>query len=256
MGMAVGKPLLARAQRFGEVLLLTSGYNAAANDGRGRVFVVDSLSGALKATLATPQVDGVTSGDPGLAHINTCRAADGSVRYVYAGDERGNLWRFDLGDADTPPSINRLARLTDGAGNPQPITVKPALVGYQGQRIVLVGTGRVLGQTDFTSGQNLTQTFYAIKDDGSELIAPRTTLAAQAMQSSANGTRTLFNPITVNWATGRGWLVDLPQGERANLDPQVGIAAVSFFTNQPDSDACSMQSYRAGSKVGREPHVA
>ncbi len=244
MGLAVGKPLLARTQRFGEVLLLTSGYNAGANDGRGRVFVVDPLTGAVKATLATPQTDGITSGDPGLAHINTFREVDGNVRHVYGGDERGNLWRFDLGDANTTPNANRLARLTDSNGNAQPITVKPALVGYQGQRIVLVGSGRVLGQTDFTSGQNLTQTFYAIKDDGSELIAPRTTLAAQAMQTSANGTRTLSNPITVNWATGRGWLVDLPQGERANLDPQVGIAAVSFFTNQPGNDACSMQSYR------------
>jgi type IV pilus assembly protein PilY1 len=244
MGLAVGKPLLAKTKRFGEVLLLASGYNAGVNDGRGRVFIIDPLTGAVQATLATPQVGGVTTGDPGLAHINTFREADGSVRYVYGGDERGNLWRFDLGDATTQPGVNRLARLADSNGNPQPITVKPALVGYQGQRIVMVGTGRVLGQSDFTNGADRTQTFYAIKDDGSELIAPRNNLAAQTMQASANGTRNLSNPVAVNWSSGRGWLVDLPQGERANLDPQVGIAAVSFFTNQPGSDACSLQSYR------------
>jgi type IV pilus assembly protein PilY1 len=243
MGLAVGKPLLAKTQHFGEVLLLTSGYNASANDGRGRVFVVNPVDGAVLQTLTTPQVDGVTTGDPGLAHINTFREVDGSVRYVYGGDERGNLWRFDLGGTNTPPSVNRLARLTDGS-NPQPITVKPALVGYQGQRIVMVGTGRALGQSDFTSGQDRTQTFYAIKDDGSE-VAPRGgNLAVQTMLASADGTRNLSNPVTVNWSQQHGWLVDLPQGERANLDPQVGIAAVSFFTNQPGNDACSMQSYR------------
>jgi type IV pilus assembly protein PilY1 len=240
MGLAVGKPLLAKTKRFGEVLLLTSGYNAAANDGRGRVFVVRPSDGFLHATLQTDVV--APNIDPGLAHINTFREPDGTVRYVYGGDERGNLWRFDLGDLTTNPSVSRLAQLKDGNGNAQPITVRPALVGYQGHRVVMVGTGRVLGQSDFTSGQDRTQTFYAIKDDGSETA--RSALASQTIQASADGTRQLSNPITVNWSSGRGWLVDLPTGERANLDPQVGIAAVSFFTNQPGADACSMQSYR------------
>lgn len=249
MGIAIGRPLLVRTTAFpgqhtGEVLLLSSGYNAAANDGIGRMFVVRPDTGALIATLETPQT-APTNGDPGLAQLTAFREVDGNVRYVYGGDERGHLWRFDLGTVTTQPSVARLASLTDADGTAQVVTAAPALVEYQGMRIVMVGTGRLLGYADLAL-ESRGNSFYAIRDDGSELIQPRSSgqLIEQVLAVQPDGFRSIANPQVVPWGSKRGWFVDLPKDERANLSPRVGISAVAFVSNQPSGDPCLQKSYR------------
>jgi len=99
------------------------------------------------------------------------------VDHVYGGDLKGNLWKFDLTDASpnnvevafddgTDPQPLFQAK---GPGNTtQPITIKPdAMVhcsnhGY----MVLFGTGKYLGESDFTDTS--TQTIYGIWDYGDD----------------------------------------------------------------------------------------
>jgi type IV pilus assembly protein PilY1 len=241
MGAAVAKPLVVKRGGGTEVVLLTSGYNAAIADGRGRLFVRDAASGVEVATLETSVVSPGT--DPGLAHVSAFREVDGSVRYVYGGDEHGNLWRFDIGTSTIAPSVTRVAQLTDALGRPQAITARPALVEYQGKRIVLVGTGRLLGVTDLAP-ETRGNSFYAIWDNGNELANPRGTLVRQTMTVAADGTRRIESALPVNFAAQRGWFIDLPADERANIIPLVGITSVALVTNQPQSDPCTMNSYR------------
>lgn len=241
MGLSVGRPLLVRTAAHGEVLLLTSGYNAPVADGRGRLFVIDPKSGDVLRTLQTPVVE--PGSDPGLAQVSAFLEVDGSVRYVFGGDEHGNVWRFDLAAAATAP-VARLATLKDGAGRAQPITARPALVEHKGRRIVLVGTGRMLGVTDLTP-ESRGNSFYALRDDGADAGDPRSSLIRQTVTvNAADDTRRIQTPLAMDWSTHKGWFIDLPDDERANLPPVLGSKAVAFVTNQPRTDPCRMRSYR------------
>jgi type IV pilus assembly protein PilY1 len=244
MGTAAGRPILVKTAAWGEVLLLTSGYNASSPSGKGRLFVVRPTDGTILATAETPAV-AAANVDPGLAQVSAFREVDGTVRYVFGGDELGNLWRFDL--STTSPVVTRVAVLKDTGGLAQRIATRPALVEYQGQRIVMVGTGALLGASDLAA-ESRGNTFYAIRDTGSELIAPRNASTGLVKQTlavdDAAGTRSIASPAPVDWSARRGWYIDLPADERANIAPLVGIAAVAFVTNRPQGNPCSMASYR------------
>ena len=81
--------------------------------------------------------------------------ADRIVDYAYAGDLYGNMWKFDLRDAN-PDELEgrlryRLPKLplftaTDASGKVQPITVRPEVTrGPDGAgMVVLFGTGKYL----------------------------------------------------------------------------------------------------------------
>ena len=104
---------------------------------------------------------------------------DNKMDYVYAGDLNGNLWKFDFtgssaadwkvayGAGGTPKP---LFQARDAGGAAQPITTKPEVM-YHCQSdmpgyIVVIGTGKYLGDTDFANTQ--TQTIYGLWDYGDD----------------------------------------------------------------------------------------
>jgi len=50
---------------------------------------------------------------------------DAKMDFVYGGDLQGNVWRIDM--STSPPALMHMATLKDGAGNPQPISVRPVV---------------------------------------------------------------------------------------------------------------------------------
>ncbi len=112
---------------------------------------------------------------------------DFDVDYVYAGDLKGNLWKFDLTDADpanwdvaykagaTPQPLFTVKNAVSACGTPA-ITSRPdimamsscqavdgsALPGY----MVVFGTGRYLSETDLTDSTQ--QTIYGVWDYGDQ----------------------------------------------------------------------------------------
>jgi type IV pilus assembly protein PilY1 len=98
---------------------------------------------------------------------------DDKADYVYAGDLKGNLWKFDLTD---PDYNNWTVAYKDGGGNPQPlfqalgqpITTKPDVMRHPEQHgyIVVFGTGQYLGVTDFSDIS--LNTIYGIWDYGDD----------------------------------------------------------------------------------------
>jgi type IV pilus assembly protein PilY1 len=99
-GKFIGKPVFTRLNTGRWAVLLGNGYNSDQN--RGFLFVIDALTGALIRKIDTgacPIAD-----DPcvsnGLADVTPWDDdGDGNVDYAYAGDLRGNVWRFDIGSA-------------------------------------------------------------------------------------------------------------------------------------------------------------
>ncbi len=265
VGYSYGRPIIVKTKASGWVVLVTSGYNNGTNtgdsggDGQGYLFVLNARTGALIKALGTG-VGSVT--DPsGLAHISgyvESSDIDNTVEYVYGGDLKGNVWRFDLTHLSNVNqwSVTKLATLVDGAGNFQPVTTEPELARVNigsgvYKRFVYVGTGLYLGDTDISgaAGANAhasqTQTMYGLVDDlsnpagSSPVITPlRTSLQQQTFTVNVGGSRTA-SATAVDFVTKKGWYIDLPStGERANTHPALALGALVFTSNIPSTDAC------------------
>lgn len=100
--------------------------------------------------------------------------ADMRVDYIYAGDQLGQVWRFDVTsdtDSDWVNASNtfKLFAAENDAGDIQPITVRPEVVshpyGVDKGLIVLFGTGRYLDKSvDIDNTNYPDQSFYGIWD--------------------------------------------------------------------------------------------
>ncbi|GGP22908.1 pilus assembly protein [Silvimonas iriomotensis] len=247
VGLSYGQPLLVKTRADGWVVLVTSGYNNTAGDGQGHLFVLNATTGAVLKDLATGA--GSATSPSGLAQISAFAAnaqSDATIDYVYGGDLLGNVWRFDLStSADTSWTVKKLATLTDGSNNAQPITTAPVTsVLANGKHIVYVGTGKLLETSDLSTTS--TQSMYALVDDLSAtptIATPRTSLQQKTVTVNSDGSRTIAAD-SVAYATKKGWYFDLPSsGERVSTTPQLAFGALIFTTNLPSSTACSSRSY-------------
>jgi type IV pilus assembly protein PilY1 len=252
IGYSFGKPVIVKTASKGWVVLVTSGYNNGADTtgtGQGYLFVLNARTGDLIQAIAT----GVgSSTDPsGLAQIAAYvenSDGDNTTGYVYGGDLKGNVWRFDL-TASNPGNwtVKRLAILKDAGGTLQPVTTVPELAKITilgaDRRFVYVGTGQYLGDTDVASTG--TQTMYALVDNLSNpsgitpVISEPTRSNLQQQTLTASGTTRTASVNTVDFVTKKGWYVDMPaSGERINTDPAIALGALVFTSNIPSSDVC------------------
>jgi type IV pilus assembly protein PilY1 len=249
MGYSFGEPIVAKTAKYGWTVILTSGYNNT--DGKGYLFLVNPRTGALLEKIATPEG---SAGSPlnmvhGAAFLPSTR--EFTAESVYAGDLRGNVWRFNLAAASGAlPAPTKIAVLTDTAGVAQPVTVRPRIAVDPGstKRYVVIGTGRLLDDTDVADGQR--QTVYAIAD-GTSTAGGFFTSATLPSGVSHPLTRAALNnnsnPLTGIGsapASAMGWYYDLEigssgVGERVigDLDIYQGIVAAPI--NLPNGEACN-----------------
>ena len=162
-----------------------NGYNS--RSGEAVLFIVDIETGTVIRTISTRSAVAPATPQPFVPNgLNTPAAvfADSNYTadYVYAGDLRGNLWKFDLSSSNpddwkvahgtvltSPESTSYdpepLFIATDSEGNRQPITAAPVVGGHPQGRdglMIYVGTGKYLEQSDnLSTGQ---QSFYGIWD--------------------------------------------------------------------------------------------
>ena len=250
MGYSFGKPLLVKTRAKGWVVLLTSGYNNGSadtnGDGKGHLYVVNPKTGDLIEDIKTNSCTSSPDTNPcGLAQISASLAANNTVDYVYGGDLKGNVWRFDLtGNSSGSWSVSKFANLADTAAVPQPITTAPQLKRNASMRMVYVGTGQYLGNTDIpgSAGANVsssqTQTMYGLNDSLTALPTPlRSNLQQQTLITSAL-TRTITNN-PVDYAVKKGWYIDLPiTGERLFTEVATYSNNLVFTSNIPSSTKC------------------
>ncbi len=263
IGYSFGRPLLVKTKARGWVVIVPSGYNNGTNagdsggDGQGYLFVLNARTGGLIKAIGTGV--GSVSDPSGLAFVSGYVEAgdvDNTVEYVYGGDLKGNVWRFDLTANSNINfwSVQKLATLVDGSGNFQPVTTEPELakikISNVFRRFVFVGTGQYLGDTDVTGSTDAnthasqTQSMYGLVDDlttpsGAVITPLRTNLQQQTFTTNADGSRTASNN-GVDYATKKGWYIDLTvSGERVNTNPALAVNALAFTTNIPSANPCT-----------------
>ncbi|MEE9537536.1 MAG: PilC/PilY family type IV pilus protein [Desulfobacterales bacterium] len=178
MGYSYSKPVVVRSYNTAHpwIVIFGNGYNSSP-DGNSVLFILDAKTGEViqRIPAGTGPNNGLSS--PIAVDVDF----DDIVDFIYAGDLRGNLWKFDLtstkdsewevaykdGVAGVP-----LFTAIDPDGNRQPITSKPDVMFHPEQHglIVCFGTGKFLGTDDFSNIQ--LQTIYGIWDYGDRAFQP------------------------------------------------------------------------------------
>lgn len=232
VGLTLGRPVFVKTADEGYVVLVSSGYNSSASG--GRVWMLNADTGAVIKEFAVATDKAGT--EVGLAHLVAFGETNGTVRYVYGGDLLGNLWRFDLKLKDAPFKV---ATLVGPGGVAQPITAAPEVMYKDGQRIIFVGTGRLMDITDF--GNSNVQSIYAIADTdgGATLVNARTSLVKQTYDRANDS----MSKNAVDWTTQRGWYFDIPAGEQINTRPTLAYGGLAFVSNINGKTDCTAASY-------------
>jgi type IV pilus assembly protein PilY1 len=245
MGNVLGDPLVVTLNVTDadgnprKAVLVGNGINSST--GTAALFVIDIASGAVIKEINT----GAT-GDNGLsaprgADLN----GDGTVDRVWAGDLKGNVWRFDVGQASTDSwTVSRMFQATDGSGNAQPITTGLAIARQPttGKLWVFVGTGSFLTTADVKS--TAVQSMYGLVDDGSSSLARSDLVERQIVVATTKDGREVraFERAGTMPADKQGWVIDLDNpspGERIVSNPRVrGNVLLTASLIPPKDDTC------------------
>lgn len=228
LGFTFARPEIVRLHSGEWAVLLGNGYDST-NPETGindvaALFVIDISNGEKLSQLTVDDDSGLPNG------LSSVRGADnnsdGVVDYAYAGDLRGNLWRFDLvstgGGANS--SIDPFERaIQDGVSHtefevayggeplftaqynsdpdlPQAITAIPSLVRHPTRLgyLVIVGTGKYFETSDAAADTSKANSIYAVWDrytraqstSGADARANRGNMEQRTITNQANTTFT------------------------------------------------------------------
>jgi type IV pilus assembly protein PilY1 len=260
------------------VAVFGNGYNNSEDDsasggsasttGHAALYFVDIEDGSLLRKIEINQ--GSTTTPNGLATpAPVDMDGDGVVDYVFAGDLRGNLWKFNLKNSDPDAwaiafAGTPLFTARDGPtvfANRQPITSRPVVGrGPNGAgMVVLFGTGRFLESADRDVNTLKLQTFYGIFDPNTDntsagAVSSRNNLTRQTIdveEVQTFGSESVPVRLTSeNVVTNRGWYLDLVRvetaqpimthfkGEMQVSDSILRNGRIIFTTLIPNQDAC------------------
>ncbi|MDR1995503.1 PilC/PilY family type IV pilus protein [Azonexus sp.] len=268
LGYTYGTPYIARVRAgagatqwvaiFGNGYKNTEADGSASTTGNAVLYVVNLKNGNLikKLNTGSGTVGGVPNGLMSPTPVD--KDGDGTVDYVYAGDLHGHMWKFDLTNNNPASwavafSGAPLFTASGPDGKPQPITGAPEVgPGPSGGLMVYFGTGKTFETLDNTVTS--INTFYGVWDNMSSAVTPapnRNKLAQQQLIEITVGGETwraIANNNPVNWATQRGWFLDLttdpnvPTTERSISPPQLNNGRIIFTSVIPSTsgDGCSV----------------
>lgn len=234
LGQVLGEPLISHLGNGTAVAIFGNGINSAG--GKAVLYVVDLLTGAV-----LNEIDTGAGGDNGLfSPRGWDENGDGSVDYVFAGDLKGHVWKFDFTGAT--PSIGYGGRPMFTTASGQPVTADLALAQHPktGQRWVFAGTGSLLSKLDLTD--DTVQSMYALIDEGSSPIAVSELQARTIAVVDATTGNRAFEASGTLPAGKRGWYLNLSKpspGERVLSRPLVDGSALFFASVvPPTSNVC------------------
>jgi type IV pilus assembly protein PilY1 len=286
MGYSYGDPVIVRMNNGKWVAIFANGYNNTDSDGNvsstgnAVLYIVDIETGDIIRKLDTGvgvSDDPLTLSRPnGLASPAVIdRDGDYIADAIYAGDLFGNLWKFDVSDANaanwkvafgTAAEPEPLFVAKDSAGNRLPITSRPTVGSHPAPAIapddvlIYFGTGKYLESNDNDPDGQDTQAFFSIWDDGTQ-VSGRSDLLQQSIIGEASNGEFDFRFTTENeirWEDDddvtptlpahRGWFIDLintqggntdNRGERVVFEPIIRNDRVIFTTLIPSLDECA-----------------
>ena len=216
--------------------VMGNGYNSANEapvlliqylDGARELFKLSPCGIPVSTSCASAQGGNGLSA-PRLIDLN----GDGTVDIAYAGDLRGNLWKFDLSAANEAAwklaFNNRPFFIARHQGDIQPITSAPYTARHPLNGImVVVATGRNLTDADPTDAT--TQSVYGLWDDSAIVSSARlvsvangiplnteaapalpASLVEQNVSATAEGPYYASSNHTVDYPKQRGWYLHWP----------------------------------------------
>jgi len=246
IGHVLGKPVIvpvkSSAGAVSWKVIFGNGYNSTSQ--QARLFVVDAASGAVTSIAAVESTVPAYNGLGGVSVIDRKKldasntivnGRDGYSDTVYAADQNGAVWKFDLFTNSVALSGQPLFVARDAANIRQPILGGlTAAAGPSGGVMLYFGTGSFSFTGD--PAVNNQQTIYGIFDNGTA-ISGRGALLQQTIGATANGFRTTSNNAFI---TGRqGWYLDLPITERFIGNPRIESGIVFFPTYEPTASSAT-----------------
>lgn len=262
LGVAMSAPVIARLKAGNKwVAIFGNGYDSGDTV---KLFVVDLATGSLLKVIDTLK-PGLNNGLASVVPVD----ADGDriTDYVYGGDLKGNLWKFDFTGSTVASwgfSANFLTtvagalvpvpmfKAVDSDGVAQPITSRPT-VGrhYSNGLMVYFGTGKYFETSDAQIGSNpQVQDFYGIHDTNTVVtkasLASQTILA-EGVMTTLNGTSTTrrVRVTSDNPEKSGGWHLTLlspspsvANGERVVSPAVLRNGRIIFATIIPDESVC------------------
>ena len=232
MGNSLGKPIIAQVADGDWRVFIGNGPNGSG--GTAQLVTIRLNNGAV--TTASTGV----AGDNGLSGPNVWNTgATDFVDRVYAGDLRGNLWRF--GNLAGTPTVTAMFQATDGT-TAQPITATPTVSRNPSNNDTWVyfGTGKYVNEADLSDTQ--VQSWYGLIDRGAAIsgrnVLQRVAITGEATLSNGLGARVID---AVTTPSVNGWYMDLvspvrgAEGERMVV-PNIfqGLALIGT-TRIPDN---------------------
>jgi len=174
MGNTYGTPQIRRFHNGQWGIVFGNGYGSSTGDAGIYIMLIPTgyTSGAVTPTILYLST-GVSGGNDGIAYPSSADLdGDHIVDYIYAGDLKGNVWRFDVTSTNTSSwavsTPGPLFKTQTGQPITTPVVVASAVVtGSVPQVIVSFGTGQ---RTQFTLTSsttyvtNTTQSIYGVWD--------------------------------------------------------------------------------------------
>ena len=268
LGYTFGKPLITKMANGDWVAIFGNGYNSTEGNsqatGDAVLYIVDIRSGDIIKKIETKS--GSKASPNGLSTITAVDTNEDFVTdYIYAGDLKGNMWKFNLTSSNKSNwsvafGNSVYPKPLFSAGKNKPITAAPAIgkhpvKGY----LVYFGTGRYFAQGDNQRRGQETQTAYAIWDKfSSTSVSPAikesdlleqkilTEFEVEVNTKDLSLRQTTAN--TINWGTHKGWKMDLilkqsgvvnfNNGERVVAQAALRNGNVIFLTQKPTGGVC------------------
>ncbi len=213
--------------------LFGNGYNSGGS-GESALFVVDIQSGALIAKIKTGEGSAATPNAlaPPLA-IDADN--DVTVDVVYAGDQLGNMWKFDLSSAN--PNQWKVDYKLFKA--PQPVTAAPDAGEHpKGGYMVYFGTGKYVEPSDVASAPG--NAMYGIWDKGAAVgggLLKQDFADVGAIGGEEYRTATARQ---IDWSVHNGWYAEFPgSAERVVSEPILRDGRVIVTSIIPSSTPCT-----------------
>jgi type IV pilus assembly protein PilY1 len=241
LGYVIGKPIIAPMKNGRWAAIFGNGSDSTK---ASHLFVVD-----IEDPKSTTLTKVISAGEgTGLSAPSLLLDGVGQAVTAYAGDIDGNLWRFNLNDANPSNWVKGyklFQALATGSTlavpKPQPITGAPTL-GVNAKKgfktMVYFGTGKYFDVGDGSASIPV-QSFYAILDKGSEVA--RSSLLQKTMTTTGTTSRTI-STANPNWDTQNGWYLDFDHsgaaGERVTTKPLLLFDKLVFPTLIPTTAQC------------------
>ena len=243
LGYTIGKPAIARIRvnrdteasdttitdHLRQTAIISNGYNSKDSNDESALYIYDALgvdvgidsyqqTGDQKGTLIKKIIaskDGGGLSSPTAVDINS----DGITDLAYAGDYKGNLYRFDFRSPD--PDKWTVKKIFSANA---PITVAPAVYraaeNAKNKLVIVFGTGSDIYQSDRDSLQQ--QTMYGIYDNYNEqtnMLINKSSLVQQVMTYKDDYSYLTNKPFSSE--KDKGWYFNLNKdGERVTESVQ------------------------------------